>query len=227
MVRDEAALTILAGHGLGNRSHGSRPIHRLPIVVRAPRSRVDIHMLTVQTEALCFNRICYFTVQHSHSAYRCPVSNPNCTEGIVRLSRYFSGTSGSMTVRVQHVVPRHGISVVIIEVVAGIRVIVFRQLFIFLTVANFGPLPCSIVTTTRKFFTVLGSVIIFGNVLITRQWIGTVLVFTGLFLDALYGKSAHSPPPVRPPVKETVVHSFPQHYAGSPINVDESEDKKD
>lgn len=62
------------------------------------------------------------------------------------------------------------------------------QMFIFLMVAEFGPLPCSIVTTTRKFFTVLGSVVIFGNSLSSRQWLGTLVVFTGLILDSIYGK---------------------------------------
>ncbi|XP_049885357.1 solute carrier family 35 member B1 homolog [Pectinophora gossypiella] len=68
------------------------------------------------------------------------------------------------------------------------------QLFIFFMVAEFGPLPCSVVTTTRKFFTVLASVVIFGNVLLARQWFGAVLVFTGLFLDIFYskGKAARS-----------------------------------
>ncbi|XP_045784437.1 solute carrier family 35 member B1 homolog [Maniola jurtina] len=62
------------------------------------------------------------------------------------------------------------------------------QLFIFYMVAEFGPLPCAVVTTTRKFFTVLASVIIFGNVLLARQWLGAILVFTGLFLDIFYNK---------------------------------------
>merc|ERR1719290_498615 len=62
------------------------------------------------------------------------------------------------------------------------------QFFIFMCVTEFGPLPCSIITTTRKFFTVLASVVFFGNSLITRQWLGTVLVFAGIFLDGLYGK---------------------------------------
>jgi UDP-galactose transporter B1 len=55
-------------------------------------------------------------------------------------------------------------------------------------VAGYGPLPCSIVTTTRKFFTVLFSVLFFGNVLIGRQWFGAILVFTGLFADMFFGK---------------------------------------
>lgn len=63
------------------------------------------------------------------------------------------------------------------------------QLFIFLMVSEFGPLPCSVVTTTRKFFTVLASVVIFRNVLSSRQWLGAVVVFTGLFLDAFFAKS--------------------------------------
>lgn len=57
------------------------------------------------------------------------------------------------------------------------------QLFIFLMVASFGPLACSVVTTTRKFFTVLFSVVFFGNVLSWRQWTGAIVVFTGLFAD--------------------------------------------
>jgi solute carrier family 35 (UDP-galactose transporter), member B1 len=68
----------------------------------------------------------------------------------------------------------------------------FGQLFIFMMVADFGPLPCSIVTTTRKFFTVLFSVIFFGNSLTSRQWMGTVLVFTGLFADMIIGKKPQS-----------------------------------
>ena len=40
----------------------------------------------------------------------------------------------------------------------------------------------------RKFFTVLGSVLMFGNTLLTHQWVGAVLVFAGIFLDGAYGK---------------------------------------
>ncbi|XP_029841369.3 solute carrier family 35 member B1 isoform X1 [Ixodes scapularis] len=64
------------------------------------------------------------------------------------------------------------------------------QTLIFRTVSEYGPLPCSVVTTTRKFFTVLGSVVIFNNPLITRQWVGVVLVFAGLIADAYFGKTS-------------------------------------
>merc|ERR1712025_360343 len=62
------------------------------------------------------------------------------------------------------------------------------QFFIFMCVSEFGPLPCSIITTTRKFFTVLASVIIFGNTLLARQWLGACFVFFGIFRDGMYGK---------------------------------------
>ncbi|CAL1537824.1 unnamed protein product [Lymnaea stagnalis] len=62
------------------------------------------------------------------------------------------------------------------------------QMFIFITVTSFGPLTCSIVTTTRKFFTILASVIIFQNPMSLQQWAGTSLVFVGLGLDSVYGK---------------------------------------
>lgn len=73
------------------------------------------------------------------------------------------------------------------------------QLFIFLMVAGFGPLACSVVTTTRKFFTVLCSVLLFGNVLIARQWLGAILVFAALFTDMLFGKKQNGSTNKKPP----------------------------
>lgn len=67
------------------------------------------------------------------------------------------------------------------------------QFFIFVMVSSFGPLPCSIATTTRKFFTVLFSVIWFQNTLGYKQWIGCALVFIGLFADAVFGKNRKKP----------------------------------
>lgn len=62
------------------------------------------------------------------------------------------------------------------------------QIFIFMMISEFGPLPCSITTTLRKFFTVIISVIFMGNPLNTQQIIATAIVFAALFADALWGK---------------------------------------
>lgn len=70
----------------------------------------------------------------------------------------------------------------------------FGQYFIFMMVASFGPLPCSIATTTRKFFTVLFSVLWFHNPLTALQWGGAALVFVGLFADAIFGKNRRKKP---------------------------------
>ncbi|XP_075436457.1 solute carrier family 35 member B1 [Ascaphus truei] len=64
------------------------------------------------------------------------------------------------------------------------------QTFIFMTVVYFGPLTCSIITTTRKFFTILASVLLFSNPISSLQWGGTMLVFLGLGLDAKFGKGS-------------------------------------
>merc|ERR1719498_2251305 len=56
----------------------------------------------------------------------------------------------------------------------------FGQNFIFMTIRNFDPLICTTVTTTRKFFTILISVIAFGNKLNQNQWLAVALVFVGL-----------------------------------------------
>jgi len=57
------------------------------------------------------------------------------------------------------------------------------QLFIFYTIHTFDALICSIITTTRKFFTFLASVIYFGHPLTIWQWVGVAAVFTGLIWD--------------------------------------------
>ncbi|KAM4622889.1 solute carrier family 35 member B1 [Discoglossus pictus] len=67
------------------------------------------------------------------------------------------------------------------------------QSFIFMTVVYFGPLTCSIITTTRKFFTILASVLLFANPISGLQWVGTILVFLGLGLDAKFGKGSKKP----------------------------------
>ncbi|XP_006822267.1 solute carrier family 35 member B1-like [Saccoglossus kowalevskii] len=69
------------------------------------------------------------------------------------------------------------------------------QIFIFITVSVYGPLMCSIITTTRKFFTILASVIIFVNPLLARQWLGVLMVFAGLGVDSVYGKTQTKPKP--------------------------------
>lgn len=60
---------------------------------------------------------------------------------------------------------------------------VVGQQFIFLTVVNFGPLVCSVITTTRKFFTILLSTLIFQHALTLKHWACVLTVFFGLAID--------------------------------------------
>lgn len=63
------------------------------------------------------------------------------------------------------------------------------QIFISLMISNFGSLPLSLVTTTRKFFTVLMSVVVHGNSLSWMQWLATGLIFLALLLDSYFSKT--------------------------------------
>eukprot|EP01100_Stratorugosa_tubuloviscum_P011306 TRINITY_DN5031_c0_g1_i1.p1 TRINITY_DN5031_c0_g1~~TRINITY_DN5031_c0_g1_i1.p1 ORF type:complete len:347 (+),score=125.97 TRINITY_DN5031_c0_g1_i1:52-1092(+) len=54
------------------------------------------------------------------------------------------------------------------------------QNFIFMTVRVFGALTLALITTTRKFFTILASLIVFGHPITITQIIGILLVFVGL-----------------------------------------------
>lgn len=65
------------------------------------------------------------------------------------------------------------------------------QCFIFKTVTDFGPLTCSIVTTLRKLFSLVFSVIAFNHPYTNRHMIGTAIVFVALFLDALESRKQH------------------------------------
>lgn len=72
---------------------------------------------------------------------------------------------------------------------------VIGQLFIFTMVSSFGSLPCSITTTVRKFFSVLFSIVFFGNPSTPLQWLGAILVFSGLLADSILGKKHSSSKP--------------------------------
>lgn len=57
------------------------------------------------------------------------------------------------------------------------------QIFIFVTITKFSPLVCTIITTTRKFITILLSVLYFGHVFTFVQWFFTIVIFTGIYLE--------------------------------------------
>jgi len=64
--------------------------------------------------------------------------------------------------------------------------------FIFYTIANFSPLILSIVTTTRKFFTVVISIFMYNHPMNIYQWMSIALVFTGVFIEMLSGNKKHA-----------------------------------
>jgi len=68
----------------------------------------------------------------------------------------------------------------------------FGQIFIFYTIANFSPLMLSILTTTRKFFTVLASIVIYHHEMNIYQWMSIGLVFAGVFIEMMSGNKKHS-----------------------------------
>lgn len=57
------------------------------------------------------------------------------------------------------------------------------QSFIFYTVARFDPLVCSTVTTTRKIFSVLLSILFKGHHVPTQGWMGLALAIGGILSE--------------------------------------------
>ena len=66
------------------------------------------------------------------------------------------------------------------------------QLFIFATIKAFGSLVNTLVTTTRKFFNILLSVLWNGNPLLPQQWVAVGLVFSGLFVSSWTKSRRHA-----------------------------------
>lgn len=57
------------------------------------------------------------------------------------------------------------------------------QLFIFLTIQQFGPLTCSILTTMRKFLTIVANTWWFGHVMGVAKWAAVVFVACGVVME--------------------------------------------
>jgi len=64
---------------------------------------------------------------------------------------------------------------------------VLGQMFVFLLIARFGTLVTSTVTTTRKFFSILCSVVVNGSPLQPIQWLGVAGVFSGIGIKTVVG----------------------------------------
>ncbi|KAL0230807.1 hypothetical protein PCE1_004362 [Barthelona sp. PCE] len=65
---------------------------------------------------------------------------------------------------------------------------VVGQNFIYLIITNFNSVVLTIVTTTRKFFTILLSILLNGHTIKPIQWIGMTLVFGGVLYDSIFSK---------------------------------------
>ncbi|KAF0974171.1 hypothetical protein FDP41_006781 [Naegleria fowleri] len=74
-------------------------------------------------------------------------------------------------------------TVIIYHIILFCVAMTVGQFFIFWCIAVFGTLELSIITTTRKFFTILWSVFRFGHEMSFIQWLGVLIVFTGLMYD--------------------------------------------
>ena len=59
------------------------------------------------------------------------------------------------------------------------------QVFIFYIITEFGSVVCVLITVTRKFFSILLSVVMFGHKVEVWQWVGVLSVFTGLVSNSL------------------------------------------
>lgn len=104
---------------------------------------------------------------------------------------FFAGLSGRLmaAVRFAQTYPAVVLHLVKLGLVSGVG-----QLFIFATMTWFDPLVLSLVTSTRKIFTIILSAFMFSHVIHPLQWFGVAVVFAGLLwpdvLELLKRRSA-------------------------------------
>jgi solute carrier family 35 (UDP-galactose transporter), member B1 len=67
----------------------------------------------------------------------------------------------------------------------------FGQIFIFLTITWYTPVITTMITTTRKFITILLSVLLYGHAFSLAQWVCVIFIFLGLYI-AIIGTTADS-----------------------------------
>merc|ERR1711904_421789 len=84
----------------------------------------------------------------------------------------------------------------------------FGQAFIFFTISSFDPLVCTTVTTTRKVFSVVWSIITKGHKLVAMGWLGIALAFGGILgeLEEKYSASQAKPKEAAPADASHVGH---------------------
>ena len=73
------------------------------------------------------------------------------------------------------------------------------QLFIFTCIGTHGSFTSTVITISRKFVTVLISVVLFGHKLDFVQWLGVLNVFAGLGVQMAFGGGGHGAATAEPP----------------------------
>ena len=68
------------------------------------------------------------------------------------------------------------------------------QVFIFLCISSYGSFATTTITISRKFLTILLSVVIYGHTLGLLQWAGVAAVFAGLAAQLAGGSGGHAAP---------------------------------
>lgn len=64
------------------------------------------------------------------------------------------------------------------------------QCFIFYTLENYGSLVLIMITVTRKMMSMILSIVIFGKTVNITQWVGIIIVFSGIIWEAMDKKNS-------------------------------------
>lgn len=98
-------------------------VDRFAIVIRTPRSTVDVDVLRIQAQRTRFDGIGHVAVQHSNTADTGSVCDTNATQWIIGGGGHLARTPCPMAIRVFHIVMRHRIFVMAIYIIWCFRIL--------------------------------------------------------------------------------------------------------
>lgn len=97
---------------------------------------------------------------------------------------------------------------------------VIGQSFVYIILTTNGSLSCSFVTTVRKLFSILLSVIFFNHKIEVYQWVGLAVTFGVLFLDTIYSDNGNESEKSQIPGDEEKSHDNPAYIKETVIPIE-------
>ncbi len=129
---DNALAAAALGDALdkGLAGQGARALQGATVIIGTPRGRVHVNVLVLEGDSLRLGSVGDAAVQHAHAAYFGVERDAHAAEAVVGDHGDLAGAARAVLVLVGLVVARRGIVVAVVQVRAGLRVVVAQDVLV-------------------------------------------------------------------------------------------------